>query len=146
MSVTCTNVNAADFGAACASLPITKEHLDFYTGFRYASTLDATEDDARFILAKDADRVVGILKYARFADRGYAHVAEGVASSHLGIYYLDVHEDYRQQGVSKALVSALRQTTSPPHIVELSPLTPSGRRGKVVETFQHHFTVRRVGT
>lgn len=143
--ITCTNVDTDGLRTLCADTDVIHDHIDYYEGFRYASPLDLNETDVRFIVARDQATVIGILKYARFTDRGYARASEGTPNSHLGIYYIDVREDRRRQNVSRKLIDALRQTTSPPHIVELSPLTKNGKQAKLVETFQRHFTVRRVG-
>ena len=126
---------------------IIEASLCYFDGFRFASPHDLDEGRNRFVIATDADGVVvGILKYDRFTNNTYERTHEGDPKSHLGVFWVDVREDHRQQGVSRLLVQGLRDTTVPPHAVELSELTKMGRRAKLLETFRRHFHVRRVGS
>lgn len=122
------------------TLDIDSRPMPVYDGFHYFSPLDLSLD-GRYILLKDGEQVVGVILYDRFRTRSKDRAGN---ATHIGIYYVDVHRDYRKQGISQQLVAHLRAATEPPHVVELSPLTDDGYAAKLVQTFARHFRVQRV--
>lgn len=123
---------------ASLALDHDSRNIPVYDGFHYFCPLDL-DVEAKYVLLKDDDTLVAVLKYDRFRNRDYVRAETG--ATHLGIFFVDVHRDYRRRGLSRALVKALRDAV-PDQDVHLSPLTHDGKRAKLAATFAAHFLVQ----
>lgn len=141
----------------CYQVSYDRVSVGIYEGFTFVSPEDLEQVGNLYVVACLDGQLVGVLKVKRYEEKTHRYVSEAEfltptyyqtgrlkppIKTYLGVRYIDVHQDFRQQGLSWVLFARFnafleRQEQLSPHLkvkqpVLLSFLTEEGKRANLL--------------
>lgn len=122
-----------------------------YEGFTFFSPFDLKSyKDNNYFLAVEDGNIVGILKYKRYAFKDNSYVPEEELlkakprKNYLGVSYIDIHNDYKRQGIATKMLKAMNCWIREGEIIKVSFETGEGKDANILKTFKRELTKAKV--
>jgi hypothetical protein len=104
-----------------------------HAGFHYFSN-SYSEHNNYYLIATNLDEeIVGVIKYGLY----------GTPKAHLGLNYIDVRCDMRNQGVATALIKEFAKVVDSKYTLILSNESETGRKYHMASKFKSEFKMKR---